>query len=68
MTAWPSGQLLLDTGVATAPRIDFDPVDGHRFMRFSFAVSTDRVEDALRSITPWFAARSAAAGQAGSAL
>lgn len=50
-------QLLLDTGVATAPGVDFDPVDGHRFMRISFAVSTDRVEDALRRITPWFAAR-----------
>jgi aspartate/methionine/tyrosine aminotransferase len=46
-----------DTGVATAPGIDFDPVDGHRFMRFSFAVSTDRIEEALRRIEPWFAAR-----------
>ena len=51
--------LLLETGVATAPGIDFDPVDGHRYMRFSFAVSTDRIEEALRRITPWFAARSA---------
>lgn len=50
-------ELLLDTGVATAPGIDFDPVDGHRYMRFSFAVSTDRIEEALRRITPWFAAR-----------
>ena len=50
-------RLLTDTGVATAPGIDFDPVDGHRFMRFSFAVSTDRIEEALRRIGPWFAAR-----------
>ena len=50
-------QLLLDTGVATAPGIDFDPVDGHRFMRFSFAVSTPEVEEALRRLEPWFAAR-----------
>ncbi|WP_242146439.1 pyridoxal phosphate-dependent aminotransferase [Sphingomonas sp. BAUL-RG-20F-R05-02] len=50
-------ELLLDTGVATAPGIDFDPVDGHRYMRFSFAVSTNRIEEALRRITPWFAAR-----------
>jgi aspartate/methionine/tyrosine aminotransferase len=50
-------RLLLDTGVATAPGVDFDPVDGHRFMRFSFAVSTDRVEEALRRIAPWFAAQ-----------
>ncbi|MES2043114.1 MAG: aminotransferase class I/II-fold pyridoxal phosphate-dependent enzyme [Pseudomonadota bacterium] len=54
-------RLLLDTGVATAPGIDFDPVDGHRFMRFSFAVSTDRVEEALRRIAPWFAAQRAEA-------
>lgn len=49
--------LLRDTGVATAPGIDFDPVDGHRFIRFSFAVSTALVEDALRRMAPWFAAR-----------
>jgi aspartate/methionine/tyrosine aminotransferase len=50
-------QLLGDTGVATAPGIDFDPVDGHRFVRFSFAVSTAEVEDALGRLRPWFAAR-----------
>lgn len=49
-------RLLEDTGVATAPGIDFDPVEGHRFMRLSFAVSTDRVEDAIARMTPWFAA------------
>ncbi len=50
-------QLLEDTGVATAPGFDFDPVNGHRFMRISFAVSTDQVEDAIARMTPWFAAR-----------
>ena len=48
-------RLLRDTGVATAPGVDFDPVDGHRFLRFSFAVSTSLVEDALRRMRPWFA-------------
>ncbi len=48
-------RLLEETGVATAPGIDFDPVDGHRFMRLSFAVSTDRVEDAITRLIPWFA-------------
>ncbi len=51
--------LLRDTGVATAPGVDFDPVEGRHFMRFSFAVSTDRVENALARITPWFEARAA---------
>jgi len=50
-------QLVRDTGVATAPGIDFDPVNGHRFIRFSFAVSTPEVEEALRRLTPWFAAQ-----------
>lgn len=57
-------RLLVDTGVATAPGVDFDPVEGHRFMRFSFAVSTDRVEEALRRLTPWFAAQQAAVAAA----
>ena len=50
-------QLLRDTGVATAPGVDFDPVQGHRFMRFSFAVSTGEIEEALRRMEPWFARR-----------
>ena len=52
-------RLLRDTGVATAPGVDFDPVDGHRFMRFSFAVSTPQIDDALARMIPWFAARAA---------
>ena len=53
--------LLRETGVATAPGVDFDPVNGHRFIRFSFAVSTPQVEDALSRIKPFFAARTAVA-------
>lgn len=49
--------LLQDAGVAAAPGIDFDPVDGHHFIRFSFAVSTPEVEDAIARMRPWFAAR-----------
>lgn len=48
-------QLLRDTGVATAPGVDFDPVEGKHFVRFSFAVSTPEVEEAIRRMTPWFA-------------
>jgi aspartate/methionine/tyrosine aminotransferase len=47
-------ELLRDTGVATAPGIDFDPVDGHRFIRMSFAVSTAEIEEAIRRMIPWF--------------
>ncbi len=48
-------RMLQDTGVATAPGIDFDPVDGHRFFRLSFAVSTPQVEEAIFRLQPWFA-------------
>ncbi|ODT87000.1 aminotransferase class I/II-fold pyridoxal phosphate-dependent enzyme [Phenylobacterium sp. SCN 70-31] len=49
-------RLLEDTGVATAPGIDFDPVEGRRFIRLSFAVSTPEIEEAIRRLTPWFQA------------
>ena len=48
-------RLLRDTGVATAPGIDFDPVEGHRFMRFSFAVGEAEVAEAITRMVPWFA-------------
>ena len=54
-------QLLRDTGVALASGIDFDPAEGRRFIRISFAVSTDEVQEALRRLTPWFAERARAA-------
>jgi aspartate/methionine/tyrosine aminotransferase len=57
-------ELLRDTGVATAPGVDFDPVEGKHFVRFSFAVSTAEVEEALRRITPWFATRTAVGASA----
>lgn len=50
-------QLLRDTGVATAPGIDFDPVDGHRHFRMSFAVSTPLIEQAIERMAEWFAKR-----------
>ena len=50
-------RLLRETGVALAPGVDFDPVAGHRFIRFSFAPDTARVEDALSRLRPWFAAQ-----------
>lgn len=50
-------KLLEETGVATAPGVDFDPVEGGRFMRFSFALSTPEIEEALARLEPWFAAQ-----------
>lgn len=50
-------QLLRDTGVTIAPGIDFDPVEGHRFIRISFAVATPLIEEAIARMKPWFAAQ-----------
>ena len=56
-------QLLTDTGVATAPGVDFDPIHGRHFIRLSFAVSTPEIEEALKRLTPWFTARMATAAE-----
>jgi aspartate/methionine/tyrosine aminotransferase len=48
-------QLVREAGVAIAPGVDFDPVEGRHFIRISFAVSTPQVEEGLRRMRPWFA-------------
>jgi aspartate/methionine/tyrosine aminotransferase len=45
--------MLRKIGVATAPGVDFDPVDGRHFIRMSFAVSTADVDEALRRMAQW---------------
>ena len=44
---------LSDTGVAVTPGVDFDPVRGHRFVRFSYSESTEDVTEAMQRITRW---------------
>jgi aspartate/methionine/tyrosine aminotransferase len=50
-------ELLDDTGIATAPGIDFDPVLGNGFIRLSFAISEREVDRAIALLTPWLARR-----------
>ena len=50
-------ELLDDTGIATAPGIDFDPVLGNAFIRFSFAISEREVDRAIALLRPWIAGR-----------
>ncbi|MFZ4689994.1 MAG: pyridoxal phosphate-dependent aminotransferase [Polymorphobacter sp.] len=50
-------ELLNATGVAIAPGVDFDPVDGHRFVRFSFAVSEAEAADAMDRFAGWLQSR-----------
>jgi aspartate/methionine/tyrosine aminotransferase len=49
--------LLRETGVAAAPGIDFDPVEGRHHIRLSFAVSTPEIEDAIGRLETWFSAQ-----------
>lgn len=46
-------RMLHETGVATTPGIDFDPVRGHQFIRFSFAGSIADMEEACRRLKDW---------------
>lgn len=46
-------KFLDDTGVAIVPGIDFDPVDGHHFVRMSFAGATEDIREALRRLKTW---------------
>ncbi|MFG1925166.1 pyridoxal phosphate-dependent aminotransferase [Cryptosporangium sp. NPDC048952] len=46
-------ELLDETGVAVAPGIDFDPVEGHHFIRISFAGATTPIEEALNRLGPF---------------
>jgi len=56
-------RLLRDTGVATAPGVDFDPVEGGRFVRLSFAVSTPLIQEAIARMVPWFAQQGVSASR-----
>ena len=46
-------RLLSETGVATAPGVDFDTESGNRFVRVSFAGSTEEVATALDRLEAW---------------
>lgn len=46
-------RLLAETGIATAPGVDFDTADGNRFVRLSFAGSADDVGRALERLGDW---------------
>jgi aspartate/methionine/tyrosine aminotransferase len=54
--AW-GARLLDDTGVAVAPGVDFDPIDGGRFIRMSFAGDTAEVAEAVDVLGDWLASQ-----------
>lgn len=46
-------RMLEETGVATTPGIDFDPILGHRFLRFSYAGYTNKIIEATQRLREW---------------
>ena len=48
--------MLKETGVATTPGTDFDPVDGQKFVRFSFAGATEEMAEAAQRLQNWLKA------------
>lgn len=48
-------RMLAETGVAATPGVDFDPENGHLFIRFSFAGSTGVMAQAAARLKDWLA-------------
>ena len=46
-------RMLNETGVAATPGVDFDPANGHRYIRFSFAGSTVIMAEAAKRLRLW---------------
>jgi aspartate/methionine/tyrosine aminotransferase len=46
-------RLLADTGLALVPGIDFDPENGNKFIRLSFAGAREDIEEGLRRLGAW---------------
>lgn len=46
---------LSETGVAVTPGIDFDPIEGHRFVRFSYSEAVDDIAEAMARLERWMA-------------
>jgi aspartate/methionine/tyrosine aminotransferase len=52
-------RLLAEAGVAVTPGLDFDPIDGGRWVRFSLAGATKDVAEAAHRLTEWLVLRGA---------
>ncbi|WP_156383400.1 aminotransferase class I/II-fold pyridoxal phosphate-dependent enzyme [Rhizobium sp. Root483D2] len=47
--------MLAQINVAATPGLDFDPLEGHRMMRFSYAGAPDDIAEAMNRIARWLA-------------
>jgi aspartate/methionine/tyrosine aminotransferase len=52
-----AARLLADAGVAVAPGVDFDPVDGNTFIRMCFAGDNADIDRAVDLLGDWLARR-----------
>ena len=50
-------RMLNEAGVAATPGIDFDPANGHNFLRFCYAGSAGEMHEAVERIGKWLARR-----------
>ncbi len=46
-------RMLREIGVAATPGKDFDPTRGHRYVRFSFAGTTEHMAEAVKRLKGW---------------
>ncbi len=52
-------EILDEAGVSVTPGLDFDPVRGHRFLRFSYAGSHDDMIEGAERLKAWYQRRGA---------
>lgn len=50
-------EILEEAGVAVTPGLDFDPIRGAQTLRFSYAQSTERIEEGLARLRAFMASR-----------
>ncbi len=46
-------RMIAEINIAATPGRDFDPLDGHRTMRFSYAGKIEEMEEAVRRLEEW---------------
>lgn len=46
-------KMIAEINVAATPGLDFDPLEGHRTMRFSYAGTADEMREAMRRLADW---------------
>lgn len=48
-----AARMLAETGIAVTPGMDFDPLEGHRYIRFSYSGSPAEIIEATKRLRAW---------------